>query len=67
MLQTLIQREHRRYLAGKSDASLEQVCDFLEQTLALDPFDHDAGDTGVFELGSNELQLSTRMGLSWVH
>jgi len=36
------------YLAGKSDASLEQVCASLEQSLALDPFDHDAEDTWVY-------------------
>ena len=36
------------YLAGKSDKSLEQVCGSLEQTLALDPFDHDAEDTWTY-------------------
>jgi hypothetical protein len=48
MLETLFQREHRMYLAGKSDASLEQVCASLEQTLWLDPFDHEAEDTWVY-------------------
>jgi hypothetical protein len=48
MLQTLLQREHRMYLAAKSDASLEQVCAELEQSLGLEPFGHDAEDTWVY-------------------
>jgi len=48
MLQTLLQREQRMYIAGKSDASLEQVCASLEQSLALEPFNHDAEDTWVY-------------------
>jgi len=48
LLETLFQRERRMYLAGKADVSLEQVCTSLEQTLALEPFDHDAEDTWVY-------------------
>lgn len=48
MLQTFFQREHRMYLAGKSDASLEQVCASLEQSLKLDSFEHDTEDTWVY-------------------
>jgi hypothetical protein len=48
MFQALLQREQRMYLAGKSDASLEDVCASLEQALGLDPFDRDAEDTSVY-------------------
>ena len=48
MFQTLFQREHRMYLAGKSDVSLEEVCASVERSLALEPFDHDAEDTSVY-------------------
>lgn len=48
MRHSLLQREHRRYLAGKSDASLEQVCASLEQSLMVKTFDYDAEDTWVY-------------------
>ncbi|MDB6030271.1 MAG: hypothetical protein JWM16_609 [Verrucomicrobiales bacterium] len=36
------------YLACKSDASLDQVCASLEQSLGLDAFDRDAEDTWIY-------------------
>lgn len=40
--------ERRMYLACKSDASLEQVCSFLEENLGIDAFEYDAEDTWVY-------------------
>jgi hypothetical protein len=48
MSEALHQREHRMYLAGKSDARLEDVCASLEESLGLDPFDREAEDTWVY-------------------